>query len=67
VIPLGARIFAIVDVWDALSSDRPYRRAWPVEKIIAELKEQVGKHFDPRVVEAFLAILGRGGISMRQP
>ena len=57
VIPLAARIFAIVDVWDALSSDRPYKSAWPVEKILETLKEQAGKHFDPRVVEAFLEIL----------
>ncbi|MBC8508915.1 MAG: GAF domain-containing protein [Chloroflexi bacterium] len=53
-IPLAARIFAIVDVWDALSSDRPYRDAWPEEKVLAYLQEQSGKHFDPRVVEAFL-------------
>jgi HD-GYP domain-containing protein (c-di-GMP phosphodiesterase class II) len=53
-IPLAARIFAIVDVWDALSSDRPYRTAWPREKVRAYLREQTGKHFDPRVTEVFL-------------
>jgi len=53
-IPLEARIFAIVDVWDALSSDRPYRKAWPREKILAHIKEESGKHFDPRVVEVLL-------------
>lgn len=53
-IPLAARIFAVVDVWNALSSDRPYRPAWPPEKVRAYLSEQAGKHFDPRVVEAFL-------------
>ena len=53
-IPLAARIFAIVDVWDALSSDRPYREAWPREKIISHIREQSGKHFDPQVVEVFL-------------
>jgi len=53
-IPLEARIFAIVDVWDALLSDRPYRKAWSKEKTIAYLKEQSGKHFDPRVVDMFL-------------
>lgn len=56
-IPLAARIFAIVDVWDALRSDRPYRRAWPAEKALAYIREQRGKHFDPRVVDAFQEIL----------
>lgn len=53
-IPLAARIFAIADVWDALASDRPYRTAWSHEKVLAYIKEQSGKHFDPQVVEAFL-------------
>ncbi len=53
-IPLGARIFAIVDVWDALSSDRPYRKAWKPERVRKYLQEQAGTHFDPQVVEAFL-------------
>jgi response regulator RpfG family c-di-GMP phosphodiesterase len=53
-IPLAARIFAVVDVWEALTSDRPYRAAWPRERAIAHLREQTGKHFDPRVAEAFL-------------
>jgi PAS domain S-box-containing protein/putative nucleotidyltransferase with HDIG domain len=53
-IPLAARIFALVDVWDALKSDRPYRKAWPEDKIIEFFHEQSGKHFDPRVVDAFL-------------
>ena len=52
-IPLPARIFAVVDVWDALRSDRPYRAAWPDEKALAYIQEQSGKHFDPRVVELF--------------
>lgn len=56
-IPLAARIFAIVDVWDALSSERPYRQAWPQEKVLAYLQEQAGQHFDPQVVEAFLKIV----------
>ncbi len=59
-IPLSARIFAIVDVWDALGSNRPYRKAMPKEAIYAHFREQSGKHFDPRVVEAFLALdMGR--------
>lgn len=53
-IPLSARIFAIVDVYDALTSDRPYRKAWPKEKIIAHIREQTGKHFDPTIVDVFL-------------
>jgi PAS domain S-box-containing protein/putative nucleotidyltransferase with HDIG domain len=59
-IPLSARIFAIVDVWDALSSDRPYRPAWPEEKVREYLTEQSGSHFDPKVVEVFLKML-KGG------
>jgi HD-GYP domain-containing protein (c-di-GMP phosphodiesterase class II) len=53
-IPLEARIFTIVDVWDALISDRPYRSAWSKEKAHDYLVEQSGKHFDPTVVEIFL-------------
>ena len=57
-IPLSARIFAIVDVWDALTSDRPYRKAWSREKTLAYIQEQEGKHFDPKVVEAFIKKYG---------
>lgn len=53
-IPFPARIFAVVDVWDALCSERPYRPAWPREKAIAYLIEEKGRHFDPAVVQAFL-------------
>lgn len=56
-IPLAARIFAIVDVWDALTSDRPYRKAWPVEEVHSYIQEQAGKHFDPQVVDAFFSLL----------
>lgn len=56
-IPLAARIFAIVDVWDALSYDRPYRDAWPKKKVHLHLKEQAGEHFDPAVVEAFFTLI----------
>jgi putative nucleotidyltransferase with HDIG domain len=56
-IPLTARLFAIVDVWDALRSARPYREAWPETKVRAHLKECSAKHFDPKVVEAFLNLL----------
>ncbi len=53
-IPLAARVFAVVDVWDALRSDRPYRPAWSEEEALEYLHEQSGKHFDPRVVKTFL-------------
>lgn len=58
-IPLLARIFAVIDNWDALTSDRPYRRAWSDEKTIAYLKENAGKMFDPRIVEVFLLVNSR--------
>ncbi|BCY18247.1 hypothetical protein hrd7_20960 [Leptolinea sp. HRD-7] len=54
VIPLSARLFALVDVFDALTSDRPYRKAWSVEKTMEYIKEQSGKHFDPGIVPVFL-------------
>jgi len=53
-IPLAARLFAVVDTWDALRSDRPYRASWQEEKIRAYLREESGSHFDPKMVEAFL-------------
>jgi PAS domain S-box-containing protein len=53
-IPLAARIFAIVDVWDALRSDRPYRAAWSEERVREHIGSLLGTHFDPKVVEAFL-------------
>lgn len=56
-IPLPARIFAVVDVYDALISDRPYRKRWPVKRALAHIREESGRHFDPAVVEAFLALL----------
>ena len=53
-IPLSARIFAVVDVYDALTNDRPYRKAWSQEKAIEHIKTGAGSHFDPEVVAAFL-------------
>ncbi len=53
-IPLSARVFAVSDVFDALTSDRPYRAAWPKDKAMEYIRERAGKEFDPRVVEAFL-------------
>jgi HD-GYP domain-containing protein (c-di-GMP phosphodiesterase class II) len=58
-IPLAARIFAVVDVWDALQSDRSYRDAWPEEKAVHYLKDQSGKQFDPQVVNSFLELVGK--------
>ncbi len=55
-IPLAARIFSVVDVWDALLSNRPYRRGWPEEEVLTYIRDQSGKQFDPEVVEAFLRI-----------
>ena len=55
-IPLAARIFAVVDVWDALTSTRPYRPAWPTERALAYIKEQRGKQFDPAVVDEFMEL-----------
>jgi PAS domain S-box-containing protein/putative nucleotidyltransferase with HDIG domain len=56
-IPLPGRIFAIVDVWDALLSDRPYRKAWSERETLTHIREQSGKHFDPDVVEVFLRLI----------
>ncbi len=59
-IPLSARIFAVVDVYDALTSDRPYRPAWPVERALAYIRAESGRHFDPRVVDAFFSLVDEG-------
>ena len=53
-IPLAARIFAVVDVFDALTSDRPYRKAWGKREALDYISEQTGKHFDPQIPPAFL-------------
>jgi len=56
-IPLAARLFTVIDVWDALTSDRPYRRAWTNENALAYIKEQSGKHFDPESVNLFFKVI----------
>lgn len=56
-IPLSARIFSVVDVWDALSSDRSYRPAWKEDAVIAYIKEQAGNQFDPEIAPLFLECL----------
>lgn len=61
-IPIEARIVAVVDAYDAMISDRPYRKALPKEKAIAELKKNAGTQFDPRVVNAFLSVINRTNV-----
>ena len=61
-IPLSARIFAVADVWDALSNDRPYNKAWERGQIIEYFREQSGKHFDPIVVNLFLSMVEKSEI-----
>lgn len=56
-IPLSARTFAVVDVWDALVADHPYRRGWSADNVILYIKDQAGKMFDPQVVTAFLTLV----------
>ncbi len=57
VIPLSARIFAVIDVFDALTSDRPYRKAWSKEKALDYIQDQSGSHFFPDAVDAFFEML----------
>lgn len=59
-IPLSARIFAGVDVWDALSSERPYRAAWTMQRVRDHIQSLSGSHFDSKIVEVFELLL-RGG------
>jgi HD-GYP domain-containing protein (c-di-GMP phosphodiesterase class II) len=59
-IPLAARIFAVVDIYDALSHDRPYREAWPKRKVLKYIRDQAGKHLDPKIVDLFLRIVEKG-------
>jgi putative nucleotidyltransferase with HDIG domain len=65
-IPLIARMFTIVDHWDALSSDRPYRKAWPTDKIIVHLHENSGKLYDPRIVNAFIGLLDEHELAIKK-
>jgi len=57
-IPLEARLFTIVDVWDAITTDRPYRKGWPKKKALKYIRDQSGKDFDPKMVEIFLQEVG---------
>lgn len=56
-IPLMARMFALIDVYDALTSDRPYRKAWTKQKALEHISEQAGKHFDPELTIAFISLI----------
>ncbi len=58
-IPLSARLFAVVDVWDALRSDRPYRTGWPQGAVLDYIRAQAGIHFDPQVVELFVQVMNQ--------
>jgi putative two-component system response regulator len=58
-IPLVGRIASICDVFDALISERPYKRPWPVSDALAEIERLSGSHFEPRLVEKFLEIVGQ--------
>jgi len=57
-IPFAARMFALIDVYNALTSDRPYRKAWKKEDALAYIQEQSGIKFDPNLVPRFLEMLG---------
>jgi len=57
-IPLAGRICAIADVYDALTSERPYKRAWTAEEALAEIRDQAGRHFDPALVDVFMRVAG---------
>jgi putative nucleotidyltransferase with HDIG domain len=56
-IPIAARIFAVADVWDAITSDRPYRKGWSEEDALQYIEEQSGKYFDPNVVQEFFRLI----------
>ena len=65
-IPLPGRIVAVVDVFDALTHERPYKAAWPVAAAVAELRRQRGRQFDPSVVTAFLTLEAQGALALEQ-
>lgn len=65
-IPLAARIFAVVDVWNSLMTDQPYRKAWKPDRVLPYIRENSGRLFDPAVVEAFLGLLGNSGTAREE-
>jgi methanogenic corrinoid protein MtbC1 len=66
-IPIEGRIVAVADVFDALTSDRVYRKAFSVEDAVRMMREERGNHFDPMVLDAFMEVLGRSGPDAREP
>jgi methanogenic corrinoid protein MtbC1 len=66
-IPIEGRIVAVADVFDALTSDRVYRKAFSVEEAVKMMREERGHHFDPIVLDAFMEVLGRSGPDAREP
>jgi PAS domain S-box-containing protein len=66
-IPLSARIFAVVDVWDALRSDRPFRPAWTFDQALDYIQKNAGAHFDPQVVAQFLNLVRSDGFTLDSP
>ena len=63
-IPLGARVIGVCDAFEAMTSDRPYRKALPVEKALAELRNEAGRQFDPDIVEVFFRLMERDIINL---
>ena len=66
-IPLAARLFAVVDVYDALTSDRPYRRAWSQVDAMKYIRDQSGVHFDPHIVSAFIEMMNANLLQLSYP
>jgi len=56
-IPMEGRVAAVVDVFDALTSIRPYKKAWPIEEAVEDMRQNSGTHFDPKLVDHFMKIL----------
>jgi HD-GYP domain-containing protein (c-di-GMP phosphodiesterase class II) len=62
-IPFSARIVAVVDVFDALVSHRPYKGIWAADKAINEIRKGIGSHFDPKIAEGFIGLFERGELN----
>jgi len=60
-IPLAARLFSVVDIWDALTNDRPYRKAWEKDRVVEYLLESAGKTLDPAAVSEFVTMMKENG------
>ena len=65
-IPLEARVVAVADVWDALTSDRAYRKGWAPDMALAHIRDGAGTHFDPLVVDALVRLVAGWGITDSQ-